>query len=268
MKTNLLVASLALSLAPSAFSQNLMASSIRTEPNSPTTCVIGMGTSSYADRDGVSIGLRAYSAENSVALGGYYPQSYGNYSAAIAGYENVVNGDYSAAVAGAGNYADGDYSAAIVGYNNYAGGTCSYALGSSSSAWSNDSLAYGYYAATSSDYSIALGSKNLSSGVYHALSDGWAEDAVLFELGNGAPTLYDYYRYDLSNAITTLKNGQTTLTNKAWLNRDSGTSATADPSSATTDSGGEALVVEGHTRLKGKVVIEQPQGDISMGIYQ
>lgn len=34
-----------------------------------------------------------------------------------------------------------------------------------------------------------------------------------------------------------------------------------------TDSGGEALVVEGHTRLKGQVIIEQTQGDISMGIY-
>jgi hypothetical protein len=30
----------------------------------------------------------------------------------------------------------------------------------------------------------------------------------------------------------------------------------------------EALVVEGHARLKGKVIIEQPQGDISMGIYE
>jgi hypothetical protein len=92
----------------------------------------------------------------------------------------------------------------------------------------------------------------------------------LFELGNGAPDEYDAMSMSgyFSNAITTLKNGQTTLTNKAWLNRDSGTSATADPSSATTDSGGEALVVEGHTRLKGKVIIEQPQGDISMGIYQ
>ncbi|MEN9974225.1 MAG: hypothetical protein RLZZ282_231, partial [Verrucomicrobiota bacterium] len=26
-------------------------------------------------------------------------------------------------------------------------------------------------------------------------------------------------------------------------------------------------VVEGHTRLRGKVIIEQAQGDISMGIY-
>jgi hypothetical protein len=229
---------------------------------------MAMGMSSYADQYGVSIGLRAYSVGNSVALGGYYPQSYGNYSSAIAGDGNVVNGDYSAAIAGVGNCADGDYSAAIAGYTNYAGGACSYALGNSASAWSNDSLAYGYYAATSSDYSIALGSKNLGSSAWQALGDGWVEDAVLFELGNGVPDGYDYYRYGLSNAITTLKNGQTTLTNKAWLNRDSGTSATADPSSATTDSGGEALVVEGHTRLKGKVIIEQPQGDISMGIYQ
>jgi hypothetical protein len=91
----------------------------------------------------------------------------------------------------------------------------------------------------------------------------------LFELGNGAPEYaVDFWSSNYSNAITTLKNGQTTLTNKAWLNRDSGISATADPSSATTDSGGEALVVEGHTRLKGKVTIEEPQGDISMGIYQ
>lgn len=68
-------------------------------------------------------------------------------------------------------------------------------------------------------------------------------------------------------SITTLKNGQATLTKKAWLNRG-GASATADPSSSTADGDGEALVVEGHTRLKGKVIIEEAQGDISMGIYQ
>jgi hypothetical protein len=67
-----------------------------------------------------------------------------------------------------------------------------------------------------------------------------------------------------SNAISTLKNGQTTLTNKAWL--ANAETPMADPDSLT-DSGGEALVVEGHTRLRGKVIIEQAQGDISMGIY-
>jgi hypothetical protein len=67
-----------------------------------------------------------------------------------------------------------------------------------------------------------------------------------------------------SNAITTLKNGQTTLTNKHWKAHAS--TPLADPAAGIA-SGGEALVVEGHTRLKGKVIIEQAQGDISMGIY-
>lgn len=76
-----------------------------------------------------------------------------------------------------------------------------------------------------------------------------------------------------SNAITTLKNGQTTLTNKAW-NADNSVPAGNE------NSHGQALVVEGHSLLKGnttiqgntvingRVTITVPQGDISMGIYQ
>ena len=90
---------------------------------------------------------------------------------------------------------------------------------------------------------------------------GWIEESALLEVGNGNP---DATKFDTSNAITTLKNGQTTLTNKAW--KANITAPLADPI-PTTDSGGNALVVEGHTVLKGKVVIEQAQGDISMGIY-
>ena len=68
--------------------------------------------------------------------------------------------------------------------------------------------------------------------------------------------------------MTILKNGQTTLSNKAWVNRDPNlVSATEDPSPETTDSGGNALVVEGHTVMKGKVIIEEVQGDISMGAF-
>lgn len=93
-------------------------------------------------------------------------------------------------------------------------------------------------------------------------NDQWLEEGALFELVNGNPVQSN--PIGASNAITTLKNGQTTLTNKEWKAHQS--SPLVDPAS-TTDSGGEALVVEGHTRLKGKVVIEQPQGDISMGIY-
>lgn len=61
--------------------------------------------------------------------------------------------------------------------------------------------------------------------------------------------------------------GQVTLTNTPWKNRAVSISPLADPSPTTTDNEGNALVVEGHTVLKGKVVIEQAQGDISMGIY-
>ena len=241
MKTNLLVASLALSLAPSAFSQQVTAESVRS-PNASGSLysLVALGAptgysggSVFADEMGIAIGAGAYAGWSAVALG-------------------------------EGNMAEGDYSAVIGGYWNYAAGDNSYALGNMASAWSSNSLAYGYYTGTSSDYSIALGSKNLGSYTYgyQSLSDGWEEDAVLFELGNGAPSGSDHYRYGLSNAITTLKNGQTTLTNKSWMS--------SEPLAVTAQiySGGEALIVEGHTRLKGKVIIEQPQGDISMGIYQ
>ncbi len=93
------------------------------------------------------------------------------------------------------------------------------------------------------------------------------ETDPLLTVGNGGASFGDPSA--ASNAITTLKNGLTTLTNKAWKQRDPQvTPATADPSVEETDSDGNALIVEGHTILKGKVVIEQPQGDISMGIYQ
>jgi len=134
-------------------------------------------------------------------------------------------------------------------------------------------MSLGYLTATANDYAIALGSKNLCPSNGTIAPAGWYEDSVLFELGNGEPQQYGdaamewWNRPSLSNAITTLKNGQTTLINKAWLKRSSGTSATSDPSSATTDSGGNALVVDGHTVLNGKVIITVPQGDISMGIY-
>jgi len=203
--------------------------------------LMAMGDSAFASGDGaVAIGYSTYARSNSVAIGD-------------------------------GNWADGDHSSAIGGRGNAANGFCSYALGAASYVSSNQSLAWGYYAGTMYDYSIALGSKNLGSNM-DLLVEGWQEDAVLFELGNGTPggmwSDYDSNRLGLSNAITTLKNGQTTLTNKAWLNREQSVSATADPSPDDTDSSGEALVVEGHTRLKGKVIIEQPQGDISMGIYE
>ena len=83
-------------------------------------------------------------------------------------------------------------------------------------------------------------------------------------IGQGANTTV------LGNSLTekTSVFGQTTLTNNPWKTRIVTVSPLADPTPATNDSGGNALVVDGHTVLNGKVIISVPQGDISMGIYQ
>ena len=72
---------------------------------------------------------------------------------------------------------------------------------------------------------------------------------------------------DRSNALVVERTGLTTLTNKYWksnVTANPGTELQDPPSPTNNDRGGDALTVEGHTRLKGKVLI-QPQGDLSMG---
>lgn len=91
----------------------------------------------------------------------------------------------------------------------------------------------------------------------------------LFRLGNG----HGNTSSTRSDALTVLKNGQTKLTNKYWrMSMDTTPGdpnvALSDPPISETDSGGNALVVDGHTVLNGKVIISVPQGDIFMGIYE
>ena len=177
----------------------------------------------------VSMAFGAGSAEgtSSIALGGFdYP--YANWPA------NHSIGDNSVTLGGVGNQA--------LGFSSFASG---------------------FWTKAAACQSVALGSLNLGSG---SSADTWVETDPLLELGNGnAPrSASEPEAGNRSNAITTLKNGQTTLTNKAWKANASTPLSDPDADSA---SGGEALVVEGHTRLKGKVIIEQAQGDISMGIY-
>lgn len=148
-----------------------------------------------------------------------------------------------------------------VGYSTEAKGYESTALGSHTLANGNYSLAVGWATISNSLGTMAIGSHNIGIA---GNNSSWIETDSVFELGNGQDG------NARSNAITTLKNGQSTLTNKAWKAHvtANSTQALADPPATDTDSGGNALVVEGHTVLKGKVVIEVPQGDISMGIYQ
>lgn len=153
---------------------------------------------------------------------------------------------------GGGNIASGENSTTIGGVGNVAGGFGSFASG--------------YWTKAPSAFSVVLGSMNAAPS---GSATGWVETDVLFQLGNGwaARSAAEPSSSLRSNAINTLKNGQTTLTNKAWK-------ANPNVTPTASNSNGEALVVEGNTRLQGntqlmgKVTIAEPQGDISMGDYQ
>ncbi|WP_367874175.1 hypothetical protein [Luteolibacter sp. Populi] len=170
------------------------------------------------------------------------------------GYASTAIGGYDYLFSAEGNHASGENSIAIGGVENDAEGFASFAAGA--------------FTRANTAYSFALGSLNKG---YSGDPDSWVESDVLLEIGNGAserasgPPSASLR----SNAITTLKNGETTLTNKAWKANVAGSGdPLEDPPATTTDSVGRALVVEGHTELKGKVIISEAQGDISMGIYE
>jgi len=246
--TNL--AMLAIGASAKATQENAIAIGRCSQASMPFALALGdtsyaTGPHSTAMQQGFAAGEYSFAANQGDAEGGFslaitYGKAYGYASVAIGGFD----GDWEHS-----NYAMGAGSVALGGRMNMATGPNSYALGNRVTA--------------SSACSFCVGSQNLSAS--HAISPvgdmGWIEESALLEVGNGNP---DATKFDTSNAITTLKNGQTTLTNKAW--KANITAPLADPI-PTTDSGGNALVVEGHTVLKGKVVIEQAQGDISMGIY-
>jgi len=218
---------------------------------------IALGTDAYSGDSSVAIGDNAYANFHSIAIGR---------DTIAGGMNNVVIGGAATVLTAPGaNEGYGSNSVAIGGYRNRAFGEYSYAMGYQATATGNGAYAHGV-GVDAAAFAIAMGSFNLGHyGLITPVSDyQWLENSPLFELGNAKPD----YTENASNAITTLKNGQTTLTNKAWKNRGSSVSATSDPSPASTDSGGQALIVEGHTLLKGKVILEAPQGDISMGIYQ
>jgi hypothetical protein len=158
---------------------------------------------------------------------------------------------------GLGSVASGSYARAS-GYNSIASGSYATANGNTATASGLFSFSNGWGTSAKSATETVFGRYNLESlplGAAFVMND---LDG-LFRVGNGASASIR------SDAITTLKNGETTLTNKAW--KENPGAPLQDPAS-TTDSGGNALVVNGHTVLNGKVIITHPQGDILMGIYQ
>ena len=206
----------------------------------------------YPEKSAFRAGFDSYGAWSLNNLGlystafGYNTTASGNYSAAF-GHEAGALGDYSAAF-GNMNTASGMYSA-VFGVASSTTGSFSIASGMFSSASGLSSSAFGSMITAPNPYQTTLGVLNLNVA------------GSIFEIGNG-----DDSYYTQSNALTVLRNGQTTLTNAAWkdelTNDPLGT-----PQNAASSSEGEALVVEGHARFCGKVELEVAQGDISMGAY-
>jgi len=154
--------------------------------------------------------------------------------------------------------ASGGYSWAH-GFTAVATGSYSAAFGSVATAEGMGSYAHGLAVTAKSASETVFGRYAKQSTPTNALS--WSGNDGLFRVGNGVNSS------DISDALTLLKSGETTLSNKEWRKAVAldPTKKFDDPA-ATDDRGGNALVVEGHTRLKGKVLIE-PQGDLSMGSF-
>lgn len=181
--------------------------------------------------------------KDSVASGAY-TTAWGDGSLALGSYSTawghaLTLAQYSTAWAGAA--ADGEYSTAV-GYG--------------SNTWGYHTIAMGYYVNANSISSFAVGAYNIGfyteESPYVGLYD-WLDLDPLFEIGNGSSDI------TRSNAITVLKNGRTTVTNKYWDSLDpSALPADPDPViNGDQSSAGEALVVEGHARFEGNVSLAQ-----------
>ena len=212
----------------------------------------------------IGTGSPSATAAGAIALGNGY--AYGQHAfaagqAKAGGFASVAIGDIDTTASG--------YYAVALGKAN-ASGPFSFAAAHSTALGSRaTALSAGY---AQGDHSVALGygagaycHGEIVVGMHNSPLVGnpseWVATNRIFTVGNG--TSYD--PADQSNAVEILKNGQTTLINKNW----SDSTPLVDPDiNDATDADGEALVVKGHARLKGKVVIEQAQGDISMGIYE
>lgn len=189
-----------------------------------------------------------------------------------------------------------DTHATAWGDNTAANDVSSTAWGNRTTASGEESTAWGYYSIASGFRSTAWGARSnaeannstalgrFNVGGFITIADGddtndgdtqWFELDPLFEIGIGTSIT------ERANAVTVLKNGQTTLENKYWDDQ-APTAIPADPDLGTTEheaSEGHALVVKGHTELEGNlavagdmnltgsVTLAQRPGDVLMGDF-
>jgi len=230
---------------------------LTTPPSSSAWKAAYVATGSISGGAYVALGSATASGSASFAGGGSGTTASGSNSIAFGA--NATASALGSVAFGSGT-ASASYSFAH-GLSCTASGNWSRATGNSSTATQPFAMASGQWAKADTQGEIAFGRYNAQS----VSSSSWNDEDALFRLGNGTGTTSDLR----SDALTVLKNGRATIINKAWDEDYTADPDTAlDDPSSTTDSEGEALVVRGHTRLKGKVVIEVPQGGISMGLYE
>lgn len=252
--------------------------------SSGAVVALGAGASAVGDSS-IAIGADSEAlAAGSIAIG--HQSAIGeNGTDSLAFTGGFVNAPYSMAVGGAQTYgtfsmammmgmATSNFAIAIGGYDttfgNYpanvsAGEGATTIGGVSNKAEGFSSFASGFWTKANAYNSIAIGSLNRGGG---SSSTQWIETDPLLELGNGTAqrSATEPPSSARSNAITTLKNGQTTLENKYW-DPDAPLQESQPGQTSENESGRQALVVKGHTKLLGKVIIDKPQGDILMGVF-
>lgn len=200
----------------------------------------------------------------SMAIGGYNSilistgatqPSYGGF---IAGSNNMIQDYNNGIVAGSNNLMMGDLSnssnadfGAIIGGHNTLHADTGWIVGLSNGATGTASTTIGWQLLNHNHSAVVVGTGNIA---FPSSPTTYSQSSPAFVLGNG-----DITGTERSNAIETLKNGETTLINKAWDPQ----APLVEPSTPDMAEG-RALVVDGHTVLNGKVIISVPQGDIPM----
>ncbi len=211
----------------------------------PRKAAFRVGYVSSSQWDDSNIGIYSTALGNSSIASGSNALSFGNFTTA-SGSSSIAFG--SSSNASAANSIAG-------GANTSASGQYSLAFGYQSSATAHHAVALGYDTKAVSNYSFVSGLCNIGIfGSFLEIGNGGYQPTAF---GPNGPTSFGWVR---SNAATIMASGETILTNKAWKQR----AVNASPIT----SGGNALVIEGHTVLNGKVTIAVAQGDISMGAYE
>ncbi len=201
------------------------------------------GQQAFAVTSGNASGFRSFAAGGgsakgswSIALGTSTVENSGGGSVAL-GNNNITSGSNSVVLGRANVVESGSSDAVAIGLGNTIGAFQSYAIGLGGK--------------TSFSYETTLGMFNRVADPEDPAWQGWM--SPLLRVGNGTSNS------NRGDALTIRRNGQTTIKNIYW----SAVSPLAISPQAQSNQG-EALVIEGHTRLRGRVIIEKAQGDIPM----